>query len=99
MGLRRIQDIVEYQLKHDEGTRNSDDYLYIKVLEYVKPNITQRPFAEVLQSDSIPSYESVGRARRKIQAEKPWLKACEAVQRYRADNEQKYREYALYERR
>ena len=102
MKLKKIQDIVEYQLSSDAMTRDSDDYLYVRVLEYMRPSITQKPFVEVLQLTNelgLPSYESVGRARRKLQAEKPWLKPSEAVQKYRADNEQKYREYARLEKR
>ena len=102
MNLTKIQDIVELQLSRDELTRESDDYLYVQVLEYMRPSITAKPFAEVFQlmdEYRLPSYESVGRARRKLQAEKPWLKPSEEVQKLRADNEQKYRDYARLERR
>ena len=102
MELTRIQDIVELELSRHAETRDSDNILYIKVLEYMKPSIIHRPFAEVmgtLNDHKLPSFESVGRARRKLQAEKPWLKPSEAVRKYRADNEEKYREYARLERR
>lgn len=102
MKLNRIQDIVELMLSRDALTRDSDDYLYIQVCEYMRPTVTDRPLKDVflhMGEYQLPSYESVGRARRKLQAEKPWLKASDAVRRYRADNEQKYRDYALMERR
>ena len=102
MQLTKIQDIVDLQLHNDVKTRESDDYLYIKVLEYIRPNITSRPFEYVLSHIDelgLPHYESVRRTRQKNQAEKPYLKPDESVRRYRLDNEQKYRDYANLERR
>jgi hypothetical protein len=102
MNLKKIQDIVEYQLAKSEEAKGDDNVLYVKVLEYMMPNLLHMPFGVVmkeLKNYSVPSLESVGRARRKLQAEKPWLKPSEEVQKLRADNEQKYLEYARMERR
>lgn len=102
MNLKKIQDIVEYQLSKSEEARDSDDVLYIAVLDYMRPNLSSQSLNYVFTHKNelnIPSYESVGRARRKLQAEKPWLKPSEEVRKYRADNEQKYLEYARMERR
>ena len=102
MQLTKVQDIVDLQLHNDARTRESDDYLYIKVLEYIVPSITDKPLNYVFSHMSdfnLPHYESVRRTRQKIQAEKPWLKPDENVRRYRLDNEQKYRDYANLERR
>lgn len=102
MELRKVQDIVELELSKHVEARDSDNVLYVKVIEYMCPSLLHKPFGEVMKvlSDyQLPSYESVGRARRKLQAAKPWLKPSEAVQKYRTDNEEKYREYARLERR
>lgn len=100
MQLTKVQDVVEIILTRDPMTRDSDDYLYVKVLEYMKAGITELSFIDVmgsLKKYHLPSYESVGRARRKLQASKPWLQASDNVKKLRIDNENKYSEYARKE--
>ena len=55
------------------------------------------PFAEVMSQYrylGLPSFESVGRTRRKLQAEHPELLAGIRIQKLRAKQEQNYRRYA-----
>ena len=47
-----------------------------------------------LQGVEFPPFESVRRARQKLQAAFPHLAACEAVQGFRAENEMEVRAYA-----
>ena len=98
MKLEKIQDIVELKLSENEVLRDNDNMLYVGVLEYIKPEVTKRPFWAVMMDEpSLPCFESVRRARQKLQAAKPWLRGEEAVRRFRADNEEIYREYARKE--
>ena len=43
--------------------------------------------------NGIPPFESVRRTRQKIQAECPWLAACDTVKEYRAGKEADYRDF------
>lgn len=55
------------------------------------------PFAEVMSQYrylGLPSFESVGRTRRKLQAEHPELLGSIRIQKLRAKQEQNYRRYA-----
>lgn len=100
--LRNIEKLVFDILQEIEAARG-DDYLlyYLVVREYFKTNpslgdVERVPFAEVMRGHyyfGIPSYETVTRARRKIQANNPELKT-ERVARRRRKEEQRFREYA-----
>lgn len=100
--LRNIEKLV-YNILQEIRTARGDDYLlyYLVVREYFKANpslgdIDRVPFAEIMCGHyrfGIPSYETVTRARRKIQANNPDLKT-ESVARRRKKEEQRFREYA-----
>ena len=100
--LRNIEKIV-YNILQEIDTARGDDYLlyYLVVREYFKANpklgdIDRVPFAEIMCGHyyfGIPSYETVTRARRKIQADNPDL-ITERVSRRRRKEEQRFREYA-----
>ena len=98
--LMRLQDRVKKILEHDDLARGSDDHLYCVVLEELRGGVTSQPFGVVLHSMAkydLPSYESVGRVRRKVQELYPWLKADGRVQKFRTDNEEMFRQYAKNE--
>ena len=94
MKFETVQDNVEYLLKTDKKTKDSDKLLYVKIVDIMCPGIVDKPFREVMLSD-IPSYETVRRCRQKLQEKQPWLKGSERVHDYRAANEEDYRNYAL----
>lgn len=101
--LKNIENLV-FSILQDIKLARGDDYLlyYLVVKEYfnVNPslgNIDEIPFAEIMCSHyrfGIPAYETVTRARRKIQADHPELKTEETARR-RSKEEQKFRAYAL----
>lgn len=93
----KVKDILVYY----PATRSNDMLLYLKFAETIesefKTRILSRPFGEVIanmEEFNLPSFGSVGRARRKLQELHPELRAVEAVQEYRAELEEEYREYA-----
>lgn len=82
-------------------TRNSDSYLYLKVIEQQAidkgmniQNIPLPSFLENFRSWGFPCFETVRRTRQKLQAEFPELASTEKVAALRADREEIFREYA-----
>lgn len=95
--LKQTSAIVEHLLRENRQTRNSDSYLYLKVLEYLDESICHLPVRVFLNSMgdfNVPGFETVRRARQKLQAKFPELAACEKVQEGRFVNEQRYLAFA-----
>lgn len=99
--LHKISKLVYHILKEDPFTRNSDSYLYLKVLLYVgkqkEINVKEMSIESFLirrKELNLPSYKSVCRARRKVQAAHPELKCNAAVEEQKILNEMVYKNYA-----
>lgn len=102
--LNSVTGVVKKILETDEQSRNSDSFLYFKVLEcYGNRNgvdihkMSVPHFLLNMSQLGVPPFESVRRARQKVQAANPWLASCKKVAEYRSTNEQAYRAYALEE--
>ena len=98
--LRTTSGLVTNILEHSPQARNSDSYLYLKVLETVAArdgvelhNVTVYDFLTKMYSD-FPGFETVRRSRQKVQEKNPELRACETVAEYRAENEKVFRSFA-----
>jgi hypothetical protein len=96
--------LVKTLLAIDPQTRNSDSYLYLKVLEHCAiqkgidlQGLTVSDFLISMNVLGLPCFETVRRTRQKIQKEYPEFKACESVQEARAENEIEFRSYARSE--
>lgn len=92
-----LQKTVKAILESDSRARNSDDYLYALVCRKLSPDCVNAPFCRVISDRTrwnLPSYESVGRTRRKLQEKYPELEPFEKTKRNRAVLEQEYRDYA-----
>lgn len=88
-------------LQQNEQCRNSDSYLYLKVLSVVAKHnginlyeLTVPMFLLTMKDNGFPGFETVRRTRQKLQQHHPDLAACEAVQEFRAENEAEYRAFA-----
>ena len=100
--LKQTSKLVKSILTDDKRTRNSDSFLYLKVLQHYAEQ-TGKPVHEMsvqafllnMGDLGIPPFESVRRARQKVQATYPELRACKAVEGFRADNEAQFRAYAV----
>lgn len=95
--LKTTKALVKSILEQDEQARNSDSFLYFRLLERIDKAILTVPVHDFLLGmglNGIPPFESVRRTRQKIQAECPWLASCEKVSAMRAENEQIYRKFA-----
>lgn len=82
-------------------TRNSDSFLYLKIIEQVAIDkdmdirtIPLPHFLENFQRWGFPPFETVRRTRQKLQAEFPELASNAKVAAFRADREEVFREYA-----
>ena len=95
--LRTIKNIVRSILEDDAQSRSSDMRLYLKFVERINPSVTEMRFGfviENLKEIGLPSFESIGRVRRKLQEENPELRANEVVTDARRHLENDYREFA-----
>lgn len=99
--LKNTTALVKTILEQDKQCRNSDSFLYLKVLSVAAKQkgidlekMTVPFFLTNMHGAGLPPFESVRRARQKIQAARPDLAACEAVEGYRAENEAQFRAYA-----
>lgn len=100
LDLKNTTALVKSILEHDKQCRNSDSFLYLKVLSATAKQkgidlekMTVPYFLLNLHGAGLPPFESVRRARQKIQEHNPHLAACEAVEGFRAENEAEYRAF------
>lgn len=78
--------------------RDSDNLLYYKVCETINPSALSLPFNEVILNTKkygFPIFESVRRARQKIQRENPNLASSKAVKEQKQKNEADYKAFAV----
>jgi len=95
MKLQKIKMIVMSCLTSKPVTRNSDRILYNEVCTGLGFDTRSMSAWDMLHNPKMPSTESVRRARQKIQAEFPELRACEPVENMRMQLESEYREFAV----
>ena len=99
--LEKTAKLVKSILETNPQVRNSDNLLYLKVAEHIAAqngyNLWAFPipfFLISMKEYSFPPFETVRRARQKVQSQCPELKGCECVQDARKENEQIYRDFA-----
>ena len=99
--LKTVSALVKNILEHDHKARNTDNHLYLMVLEHYSGlrgidihAMTVPVFLKELDRRSFPGFETVRRSRQKVQATYPDLAPSEAVGKRRAKNEVVYREFA-----
>lgn len=101
LDLKNTTALVKSILEQDKQCRNSDSFLYLKVLSVTAQQkgidlekMTVPYFLLNLHGAGLPPFESVRRARQKIQEHNPHLAACERVEAFRSENEAVVRQYA-----
>lgn len=95
--LQTLESVVLSILEQSTAARKDDYVLFWLVCEKIKPEIVEKPFADVLYNHiawGLPNWESVTRCRRKIQAKRPDL-VDKNAERKRRKEEKEYRAYAL----
>lgn len=100
--LKTTTAIVRAILEQDEQCRNSDSFLYLKVLSVLGDkqgididSMSVPYFLLNMQGTAFPGFETVRRSRQKIQQHHPELAACKAVEDFRAENEKEFHAYAV----
>lgn len=95
--LIKVEEVVEQILRQDKYSRNNDIYLILKYIKKVYPYEVGKRFEEAMTNVSKKglSFESITRARRKIQNKYPELKN-DKVANFR---DKKQKEYIAYSRK
>ena len=97
-----IKTLVKSILTNIPKTRNSDYWLWLEVIKrvldekgdlYTLRNWSVESFL-TYGFNTVPHFETVSRARRKVQAQYPELRGCTEVQEAREVLEEEYREFA-----
>ena len=92
--FKQVKKIVKNILIEYPQTRNSDNLLYLTVIETIGKGNIEKPISEILlnlEELGLPCFETVRRTRQKLQAEFPELQACDKVQDFRTAREEEFR--------
>ena len=95
--LKTIEGKVRAVLQENEDARNDDMVLYLALCNLYLKDAGAMPLAQILLNHKelgLPSFESVGRTRRKLQEKCPELLGSVRMQKIRAKGEKAYRRYA-----
>lgn len=95
--LKTVEGKVKAVLQKNEDARNDDMVLYLALCNLYLKNAGTMPPAEIMTRHKelgLPSFESVGRTRRKLQEKYPELLGSTRVRRLRTAGEKAYRKYA-----
>ena len=91
--MKQIKKLVKEILLNNRDARNSDKELYIRVLVHTGHSMAlQGKFIDVLRDKNLPSYDSISRARRWVQAHIDGTQADDKVGAMREVEEETYRE-------
>ena len=92
--MKTIENEVKKVLEKYPETRNSDMALFAKIAELRGYGGVPIQCLNRYKSFDIPNYDTVGRARRKLQSKYQNLRAVKEVEDARAERELEFREYA-----
>lgn len=95
--LKTVEGKVKAILQKNEDARNDDMVLYLALCNLYLEDAGNMPLAEIMtrhKEIGLPSFESVGRTRRKLQEKYPELLGSVRMQKIRAKGEKAYRRYA-----
>ena len=95
--IKKTSDLVKHVLQTVPEARSCNNVLYYHVCKEANSEVLKVPFGVAitdLQLYNIPCFETVTRARRKLQSIYPELAANEEVECFRELEEEKYKNYA-----
>lgn len=96
--LRKLEKTVREIMTEDPVTRGDDDILYVRVLKKAGieiNNITAETYIMNYRRLKLPTIESVGRCRRRVQAKDETLKPTPEIELKRRKTEQSYYYYSI----
>lgn len=94
--LKQLEPLVLDALERSHRARSDDFILYYLVIRMLHPRAVRDRFCDVMKGHEalcLPSFESVSRCRRKIQAKREDLRDETAVE-IRAKEQEDYRNYS-----
>lgn len=96
--IKNVEKMVRSILEIDVDSRNSDNVLYWNILDCLTPqrgtNWTAYDVFINGKELGLPNYETVRRARQKLQEKNPELRGSRRVQERRSDRERVFHGYA-----
>lgn len=98
--IKKVSLIVKDELEQHPETRDNDALLYLNICERFCPGVTSKPIGEVMARRKLlglPLFETVGRARRKIQETNESLRGSTEATDARFENWKAVREYVATE--
>ena len=93
MKVQSVKPMVYMVLADFPETRSSDRKLIAQLYDMYY-GVSRKPFEEVLGMTDLPSFESIRRARQKLQAEYADLRADKTVEDKRIEKQVEYLEFA-----
>lgn len=98
--MRKLEGVVKNTLEISESAREDDFLLVCKVYGELNGAVKYKNFEYVMKNHKelgLPSFESITRARRKLQSKYVYLRPPKEIQRVRTEQMDRFREYALQE--
>lgn len=97
--LYRLEDMVRDILERNERARDDDRELTLRVHMNFYGINPYAPYCEVMWNEKLPSQESIGRCRRKIQETDFELRGSRRKEEIRMQEQETYIDYALNDKR
>ena len=94
MKLNTLEDMVREVLKKDPVARDDDRILTLDVWVNIFKINPWSPVAEVMRNKDLPSQESIGRVRRKIQQKDESLRGSKQKEKIRLEAQKDFLDYA-----
>ena len=92
--LKTMQARVEFCLETYPICRDDDNMLIGAIYSiYYDIDVKHMTVKELLLCKDLPSFETIGRCRRKAQEQRPELRGTRYAQKRRKDNEERIKEY------
>lgn len=95
--MRKLECIVKSALEESKEARDDDFLLIFKVYKVINESVIYKDFRQVMRDHvefGLPSFESITRARRKVQKEYPELQSSKKTKEIRAAEEKAFYNYA-----
>lgn len=97
MKIENVEKIVKQALEINKSARENDHLLYVEVVYIIDPALVNVNFKMNFMNArtlGLPPFESVSRARRKLQEKYPELRATKLTQNARAEKQIEFEDYA-----
>ena len=95
--MRKLEGVVKSTLEISKAAREDDFILVCMVYGELNGAVKYKNFEYVMQNHKelrLPSFESITRARRRLQSEYPHLNSSKETQSIRASEEKRFRDYS-----